>query len=232
MCGRYSLVCIDDLGNRFRVHNPMIGARSRFNIAPGSGMPVIVRRGGQSGISLMSWGLVPQGTTGSAAAPRLINARAESLAEKPVFRRLLESGRCLVPASGFFEWKKEGRRKIPFYFHLPESPLFAFAGLYNSWQGADGQTVSSYTIITCRPNALMAGVHERMPVILSREAEARWLSHDPLTSDNLAEILTPFSESAMAGMPVADLVNNPAVDDERVVRPLPSSAGRQTYLTD
>lgn len=232
MCGRYSLVCIDDLGNRFRVHNPMIGARSRFNIAPGSGMPVIVRRGGQSVISRMNWGLVPQGTTGSAAAPRSINARAESLAEKPVFRRLLESGRCLVPASGFFEWKKEGRRKIPFYFHLPESPLFAFAGLYDAWQGTDGQTVSSYTIITCRPNALMAGVHDRMPVILSREAEARWLSHDPLTSAHLAEILTPVSDSAMAGMPVADLVNNPAVDDERVVRPLPSSAGRQTYLTD
>ncbi|MDD1686467.1 SOS response-associated peptidase [Methanoregula sp.] len=232
MCGRYSLVCIDDLGNRFRVHNPMIGARSRFNIAPGSGLPVIVRNGGRSEIALMTWGLVPQGRTGSAAAPRLINARAESLAEKPVFRRLLESGRCLVPASGFFEWKTEGRRKIPFYFHLPESPLFAFAGLYDSWQGADGQTVSSYTIITCRPNALMAKVHDRMPVILSREVEDRWLSQGPLTTDNLAEILTPFSDSAMAGMPVADFVNNPAVDDERMVRPLPSSAGRQTYLTD
>ena len=230
MCGRYSLVCIDDLGNRFRVHNPMIGARSHFNISPSSEMPVIVRKE-RDAITLMRWGLVPRWTKDLNTSQKPINARGETLAEKPMFAPLLKSGRCLVPASGFFEWKKEGKRKVPFYFHLPESPLFAFAGLYDTWQGMDGQSLSTYTIITCKPNALLADIHDRMPVILLQENEQRWLSHNSLTYEDLAGILTPCPASAMAKVPVADLVNNPSVDDERVVRPLASSAGTQTFLT-
>ena len=128
MCGRYSLICIDDLGNRFRVFDPMMGARSRFNVVPGDEMPVVVR-GEKNEIIRMRWGLIPHWTKDIRTAQRPINARAESLFEKPMFRPLLKAGRCLVPASGFYEWKKEGKRKVPFYFHLPESPLFAFAGL-------------------------------------------------------------------------------------------------------
>jgi len=232
MCGRYSLVCIDELGNRFRVHNPMIGARSRFNVAPGNEMPVIIRAGGENEIAVMKWGLVPCWTNDLASARKPINARAEGLSEKPMFAPLLKSGRCLVPASGFFEWKKEGKRNVPFWFHLPESPLFAFAGLYDTWQGAGAQPLSTYTIITCEPNVLLAEVHNRMPVILSRENEQRWLSREPPAPQDLSRILSPYPASCMAKVPVADLVNNPSVDDERVVRPLPSSAGTQTFLTD
>jgi len=194
-------------------------------------MPVIVRRE-KDKIAMMRWGLVPRRAKDVPSAQKPINARAESLAEKPMFAPLLRSGRCLVPASGFFEWKKEGRRKVPFWFHLPESPLFAFAGLCDTWQGADGQPLSTYAIITCRPNALLAGVHDRMPVILSRENEQPWLSQDTLTPGELAGILAPYPASGMAKVTVSDLVNNPAVDDERVVRPLPSSAGTQTFLTE
>jgi len=219
MCGRYSLVCIDDLGNRFRVHNPMIGARSHFNVSPASEMPVIVRKE-EDEIALMRWGLVPRWTKDPGPAQKPINARAETLVEKTLFAPLLKSGRCLVPASGFYEWKKEGKRKVPFYFHLPESPLFAFAGLYDTWQGMDGQSVLTYTIITCNPNALVGEVHDRMPVILSRENEQRWLSREPLTRQDLAGILSPYPASGMAMVPVSELVNNPSVDDERVLRPL------------
>lgn len=219
MCGRYSLICIDDLGNRFRVHNPMIGARSKFNVAPASEMPVIVRKENNE-VALMRWGLVPHWTKDLKTAPQPINARAGSLAEKPMFSPLLTSGRCLVPASGFYEWKKEGRRKIPFYFHLPGEPLFAFAGLYDTWQAPDGNALLTYTIITCQPNPLLAEVHDRMPVILTRENEERWLSHDSLPAQDLARILAPYPASAMAKAAVSDLVNSPAVDDERVIRPL------------
>jgi putative SOS response-associated peptidase YedK len=219
MCGRYSLVCIDDLGNRFRVHNPMIGARSHFNVSPASEMPVIVRKE-EDEIALMRWGLVPRWTRDLDTSQKPINARAETLAEKPVFRALLTTGRCLVPASGFYEWKKEGKRKVPFYFHLPESPLFAFAGLYDTWQGMDGQSVLTYTIITCGPNALVGEVHDRMPVILSRENEQRWLSHEPLAPQELAGILAPYPASAMEKTAVSDRVNNPAADDEGLIRPL------------
>jgi putative SOS response-associated peptidase YedK len=165
MCGRYSLICIDDLGNRFRVHNPMIGARSKFNVAPASEMPVIVQKK-MPEIALMRWGLVPHWTKDSKTAPKPVNARAESLAEKPMFAPLLQSGRCLVPASGFYEWKKEGT------------------------------------------------------VILTRENEERWLSYDPPSVQDLARILVPYPASAMARVAVSDLVNSPAVDDERVIRPL------------
>jgi putative SOS response-associated peptidase YedK len=229
MCGRYSLICIDDLGNRFRVFNPMIGARSHFNVSPATEMPVIVRSE-KDEIAQMRWGLVPSWTKDSRTALRPINARAESLEEKPLFRPLLKTGRCLVPASGFYEWKKEGKHKVPFYFTVPESPLFAFAGLYDTWKGPDGTTLATYTIITCGSNALLAEVHNRMPVILSRANEERWLSRDPPVHQDLPSILAPYSASAMAMVPVSDLVNNPAVDDERLVQPLDSPAGTQTTL--
>ena len=191
MCGRYSLVCIDDLGNRFRVFNPMIGARSRFNVAPGNEMPVI-RHTEKNELVLMKWGLVPRWTKDLLSAQRPVNARAETLAEKPMFRPLLKTGRCLVPASGFYEWKKEGKRKVPFYFHIPASPLFAFAGLYDQWTDPDGKTIVTFTIITTGPNELLATVHNRMPAILARKNEELWLSDEPLATGNLKKILIPF----------------------------------------
>lgn len=230
MCGRYSLICIDDLGNRFRVFNPMIGARSRFNVAPGNEMPVITNTE-KNELVLMKWGLVPHWTKDLSFTPRPVNARAETLAEKPMYQPLLKTGRCLVPASGFFEWKKEGKQKIPFYFFLPESTLFAFAGLYDTWKTPVGTSFTTYTIITCEPNPLCAKVHNRMPVILSRENEMRWLSQDPLTQQDLSRILAPNPESKMAKIPVSDLVNNPSIDDERLVQPLGSSDTKQTFLT-
>ena len=219
MCGRYSLICIDDLGNRFRVFDPMMGARSHFNIAPGNEMPVIVRAG-ENHIAILRWGLIPSWTRDIRAAKPLINARAETLAEKPSFRSLLKFRRCLVPASGFYEWKKEGNRKIPWYFRLTDEPLFSFAGLYDEWHNPEGVSVSTYTIVTCEANSLVAPVHDRMPVILSRENEERWLAPDPITPADLKQILVPFLPGRMDAMPVSDLVNNPAIDDERLVRPL------------
>lgn len=202
MCGRYSLICIDDLGNRFRVHNPMIGARSRFNIAPGNEVPVIVR-GEKNALSLMCWGLIPGWIKDPAAAQKPINARAETLAGNPLFRTLLGNRRCLVPASGFYEWKKEGKRKVPFYFSLPKSPLFAFAGLYAVLKNPDGTRLATYTIITCEASGLVREVHNRMPVILSRENEERWLSRDPPDPQELAGILASCPASAVARVPVA-----------------------------
>ena len=219
MCGRYSLLCIDDLGNRFRVHNPMIGARSKFNVAPANEMPVIVRRDNPE-LALMRWGLVPHWAKDFGALPHPINARAESLMEKPMYRSLIKSSRCLVPASGFYEWKKEGKRKIPFYFTLPDEPLFAFAGLYDTWRGADGHELVTYTVVTCEANALLSGIHNRMPVILARENENRWLSPGPIAPADLPRILAPYPASAMQKVAVSDRVNTPGADDEGLIRPL------------
>ena len=221
MCGRYSLIFIDDLGNRFRVFNPMIGLRSRFNIAPGSEMPVVVHEE-KNELVMMKWGLVPHGTRDLYAAKRPINARAETLSEKHSFQELLKNQRCLVPASGFFEWKKEGKKKIPFYIHLPKIPLFAFAGLYDQHAGPDGNLLFSYTIITTEPNALIPKIHDRMPSILVPEYEDRWLSKTSLKAGDLKEILAPFPAEHMSMYPVSPLVNSPDADNEQVICPMNS----------
>lgn len=229
MCGRYSLICIDDLGNRFRVFDPMMGARSRFNVAPGNEMPVIVRSD-RNHLAIMRWGLIPRWTKDIRAAKALINARAETLAEKPAFRVLLSTHRCLIPASGFFEWKKEGKKTTPYYIRLSDSPLFSFAGLYDQWHNPEGVTVSTYTIVTCDANRLVAPLHDRMPVILSPQGEDRWLETCPLSHGEVNKILVPYPAGLMEAIPVSDRVNSPAVDDELLVQPLASHTGTQTSL--
>jgi putative SOS response-associated peptidase YedK len=219
MCGRYSFVCISDICGRFRVIDPSIGFRSHFNIAPGSTNPVIVIHERVEAV-MMQWGLVPHWAKDLTATTRPINARAESLAEKPMFRGLLKSQRCLVPASGFFEWKQERGKKIPFYVHLKDEPVFAFAGLYDTWKTPDGIALNTYTIITTTPNSLMAPIHDRMPVILHPEDESRWISPDPMSPEELHRIFAPFQIEGMNSYVISERVNNPAVDDARVIEPL------------
>ena len=234
MCGRYSLICIDDLGTTFRIFNPMLGARSKFNIAPGTRQPVIVQGAGGRELVQMQWGLVPHWTKNLKAAHPIINARAESLAEKPSFSSLVKTKRCLVPASGFFEWKHEGARKHPFYSQVTGQPLFAFAGLYDEWHDPAGSVLATYTIITTEPNALMATVHNRMPAILAPDYEERWLAGGQLDTGQLdtgqlREMLAPYPAEQMAMHPVSPLVNTPSADDDRVIRPVASFDGEYTH---
>jgi putative SOS response-associated peptidase YedK len=149
-----------------------------------------------------------------------INAKSETLAEKPMFCGLLKNKRCLVPASGFYEWKKDGKRKIPYYIHLKESSLFAIAGLYDIWYDAFNVAHPTYTIITIDANELVAPLHDRMPVILKQEDENRWLAGDAPTSDEMKKFLRPYPPGEMDVYPVSSRVNNPAVDDEQLIRPL------------
>jgi putative SOS response-associated peptidase YedK len=219
MCGRYSLICTDDLGNRFRVHLPTLGCRSRFNVAPSQTMPVVVHRDEIEMIA-MEWGLVPHWARDAKGSHRPINARAETLAERPMFRGLLARNRCLVPASGFYEWKKTERGKRPYYLRLKDAPVFAFAGLYDVWSGADGMAHPTYTIITTRANALVAPIHERMPVILRREDETRWLATRPLARDEMTALLAPYPAGGMESYPVSPRVNNPTEEDPSFIEPL------------
>jgi len=219
MCGRYSLACIDDLCGRFRVIDPTIGFRSHFNIAPGSTNPVIAVHERAEAI-MMQWGLVPHWAKDIKATHRPINARAESLTEKPMFRELLRNKRCLVPASGFFEWKHEDGRKVPFYIHVKDDPVFGFAGLYDVWHNPAGQMLQTYTIITTTPNELMAPIHNRMPVILKQDDEMRWLSRDVLPADEVQRILSPYPAEGMEVYPVSERVNKTDVDDEKVIERL------------
>lgn len=217
MCSRYALWAVDDLGGRFLIVDPTIGFRSHFSIAPRSENPVVVAAGNGNQIRLMQWGLVPGWAKEGQTMPRPVNARAETLSEKPMFRQLLEEKRCLVPANGFYEWTKEGTRKIPFFFHRPDNALFSFAGLYDTWLSPAGETLVSYTIITASANELMAPVHDRMPVVLSQEGEERWLSPGPRSPDELREILVPCADDVLEAHVVSQRVNRPGEDDERMI---------------
>src|SRR5665647_3196478 len=206
MCGRYSLIFIDDLGKRFRVFIPTLGIKSHFNIAPSQMMPVIVQHE-QVEMVMMQWGLIPHWVKDPKKSMHPINAKAETLAEKPMFCSLLKNNRCLVPASGFYEWKMDGKRKIPYYIHLKDSPLFAFAGLYDVWYDAFNEAHPTYTVITSYANDLVAPLHNRMPAILKREGESRWLSGDAPTADEMKRILSPYPASEMDAYPVSSRVN-------------------------
>lgn len=220
MCGRYSLICTDDLGNRFRVHNPTIGCRSRFNVAPSQVMPVVVQRE-QAELVPMEWGLVPHWVKDPATARRPINARAETLAERPMFRGLVRHNRCLVPASGFYEWKREGSgKKQPYYLRLRDASIFAFAGLYDIWHDTDGSALATYTLITTAANRVVSPLHDRMPVILRREDEERWIAGDAPSPDELHDLLGPYPDDGIEAYPVSIRVNSPGTDDPALIAPL------------
>ena len=167
---------------------------------------------------MMQWGLIPHWVKDLKKSMHPINAKAETLAEKPMFRGLLKNKRCLIPASGFYEWKKDGTRKIPYYIHLKESPLFAFAGLYDVWYDGFNAAHPTYTIITTDANKLVAPLHDRMPVILKQEDENRWLAGDAPTSDEMKMILGPYPSDEMDVYPVSSRVNSPAIDDEQLIQ--------------
>ncbi|MEN6343101.1 MAG: SOS response-associated peptidase [Methanospirillum sp.] len=218
MCGRYSLICTDDLGNRFRVYEPTLGRRSRFNVAPSQTMPVVAQ-GERTELVPMAWGLVPHWVADPGTARRSINARAETLAKRPTFRGLLGRNRCLVPASGFYEWTRDGR-KTPYYVRRKDADLFAFAGLYDLRRDVDGAESPTYTIITTTANEVVAPIHERMPAILRREDEERWLSDGFLAPAELEGLLAPYPASEMEAYRVSTRVNNPAEDDPSLIVPL------------
>ena len=208
MCGRYVVQGHVEFSERFQartLHLPEFG--DRFNAAPSQGLPVVVPTGdGEREVRLLRWGLVPRWRRpGSAAAPAPINARAETLLEKPMFRPLVGKRRCLVPATGFYEWRREGGRKQPYFIHLKDGALFGFAGLYD--EAPDGEGEGSFTVITTRPNELVAPLHDRMPAILRPEDEGEWL--DPAVTDpGIVSLLGPYPAEEMAADEVSTAVND------------------------
>lgn len=211
MCGRYTLtVDIKKVAELFGVA-PTLQTTPRYNVAPTQEVVTILRNGTVH-LDQLRWGLIPSWAKDESVGARMINARAETLAEKPSFKGLLRSKRCLVIADGFYEWKQEHGQKMPMFIALKSGEPFAFAGLWDSWKSPDGEPVRSCTIITTTPNALVASIHDRMPAILTPEAREMWL--DPAVRDEHALIpwLTAYPAGEMTARAVSRLVNNPRVD--------------------
>jgi len=158
MCGRYTLVIPSDFTTRFSVEGQELEIEPRYNVAPGQLMPIVVSNS-PNRIEIMRWGLVPAWAKDPKMGYRMINARAETVATKPAFRRPFLTRRCLVPATGFFEWQKRGASKAPYCIRLKGQAVFAFAGLYDVWLDAEGRELKTYTIITTTPNGLLAPIH-------------------------------------------------------------------------
>jgi putative SOS response-associated peptidase YedK len=231
MCGRYSLATPTpaDVRARFPV-GESIEIRQRFNVAPADDvLAVTVDREGSPRGELLRWGLVPSWAERQDIGLKMINARAETVAERPAFRRAYERYRCLIPADGFYEWRPTpGARKQPFHISCSDEPMFAFAGLWSIWHAADGGTLRSCTILTVPANAAVAPLHGRMPVILPSGAEGAWL--DPATGKaELADLLAPLAPERTALRPVSDAVNDARYDGPECLAP-PEPSGQATLF--
>ena len=222
MCGRFSLTDIDSIFSRFGVIiskdiNKKI--TPHYNIAPTQKIPVIYKDKNQENrIEFMRWGLVPYWAKDPKIGYKMINARAETLTQKPSFKHLLKSKRCLVPSSGFYEWKRIDKRKVPYYIGIKNSKIFSFAGLYDNWKDSVGNELKTFTIITTNSNNTLKPIHNRMPVILEREFEEDWLDVKTHDFDSLKQMLKPYPDDKMIAYAVSTEVNNPSNDNPELIR--------------
>jgi len=222
MCGRFTLT-VDPSELQDVLPFATVAADAtwapRYNIAPTQPVAVVANNG-KNALEFFRWGLIPSWAKDSSIGNRMINARAETLAEKPSFRNAFKRRRCLIPADGFYEWRKDSASKTPMYVRLKSGEPFAFAGLWEAWRAPDGKTVLSCAIITTTPNSLMEKIHDRMPVILKPDAYERWI--DPAESDPeaLGRLLKPYPASHMTAHAVSKLVNKPENDSPQCVVPV------------
>ena len=221
MCGRFSLGATIHVAKLFDLPDwPEVPPR--YNIAPNQDIPAVIQNRETASREARSfrWGLVPIWAKDPRIGHRLINARAETLATKPAFRKPFRERRCLVPADGFYEWERQDRRKQPWHIRMRDARPFAFAGLWDRWQPAEGELLETCTIVTTAPNALVGRIHDRMPAIVPQAEYALWL--DPTVRDvnRLQSVLRPYADDEMMAYPVGTQVNNPANDSADMIAPL------------
>ena len=220
MCGRFTLTAAPQ---RLRAHFGLSRTPSemaaRYNIAPTQPVLVIPNRLPREAATVR-WGLIPYWATEGAGSARMINTRAETLASRPAFRAALERRRCLIPADGFYEWRREGRRRAPFYLRPRDGGLIAFAGLWDTWRAPAGDRIASCTIITTAANDVVGTIHDRMPVILPPDAYDAWLAPAVRRADAFLPLLAPCPTAWIEAYPVSDLVSSPAHDGAECIEPL------------
>ncbi len=225
MCGRFTLrASTSALAEQFGALAVDIFA-PRFNIAPSQPVLVVRLRPDtslpQKELTSVRWGLIPSWAQDPAIGNRTINARSETVADKPAFRAAFRRRRCLVPADGFFEWRR-GKTKQPFFIEMADQRPFAMAGLWESWEGPDHSLIESCTILTTVPNALMEPIHDRMPVILSPECYDQWLDASLSGPESVKHLLVPFDAKAMKACPVSTYVNRPTNEGPECIAPIPT----------
>lgn len=217
MCGRYSFVQLSsEVEKRFKIHVDGNTYVARYNNAPGQKLGIITNQSPNK-LKLHHWGLLPSWAQDPRIAFKMINARGESLKEKPAFKDAYSSKRCLVPADGFYEWKKFGQQNIPHYIRLKSQEMFAFAGLWEEWKDAEGKIKKTFTIVTTISNEVMKPLHARMPVILPPHLEKEWLENSNIT--DLQKMIQPYETTKMETFEVSPKVNKVGNDSPEIIKP-------------
>lgn len=223
MCGRFSLITdIDEIIARFFVEEfSEMEYLPRYNIAPSQPITAIVNHQGKRRMGQLQWGLVPFWAKDKKIGFKMINARAESLAEKPSYKHLIASKRCLIVADSFYEWRRnEDGTKTPVRIHLKNEEPFAFAGLWDRWKSPEGEQLTTCTILTTEPNKVMKDIHNRMPVILTPESEKTWLNPEITCYTELEQLFEPHLDDLMQYYEVSTLVNSPKNDVPDCIVPI------------
>lgn len=223
MCGRYTeSKRIADVKSRIAFDQAQMELLPRFNIAPTQMAPVVIVQDGEVLLKPMRWGLIPFWAKDEAIGNRMINARAETVRDKPAFRTPFKRRRCLVVADSLYEWQKraDSKTKQPMRILLRDESVFGFAGLWDRWTAPDGSDVETFTIITGEPNELVAPIHDRMAVILPPDSHQQWLDPEFQDIEKLVPLLRPYPAAEMKAYPVSTLINNPKFEDSRCIEPL------------
>jgi putative SOS response-associated peptidase YedK len=230
VCGRYSEAKLEaQLKKRFKIARELGDVEPRYNIAPGQD-GLVVLGGRERRLARFRWGLVPGWASDPSVGNRMINARAETLSRRPAFEESFRKRRCLVPADGFYEWRKAAGLRVPLRFMLKGEELFAFAGLWDVWAPKSGPPLHTFTIITTTPNELVAPVHDRMPALVREEDEELWL--DPAVDDeaHLARVLAPYPADRMEAYEVSPRLNSPENEGPSLVERSASAVPKQMTL--
>jgi putative SOS response-associated peptidase YedK len=221
MCGRYSLTLPPQEIREFLGFLEQPNFPPRYNIAPTQPIAIVRLVSGVRSFTLVRWGLLPSWVKDPKDIPTLINARSETAATKPAFRAAMRRRRCLIPADGFYEWQKtQHGRKVPHLIHRPGGAPFAFAGLWESWMGADGSELDTAAIMTTAANDYLRPLHDRMPVVVLPEDFDRWLDAEDNPPDKIADLLHPAPEDYFEAFPISTRVNSVANDDADIQTPL------------
>lgn len=219
MCGRFvQKSLIPDILDEFDLEEAKIEFDPSFNVAPSQSVLAIIDTGKRQ-LVRFQWGLIPSWAKDPAIGNQMINARSETLAEKPSFKTAFKKRRCLIIADGFFEWRKSGNAKTPVYIRLKSHRPFGMAGLYEHWKAPAGEQIDSCTIITTQANALIRNFHERMPVIIPKEKIAIWLNPTLEDPDQLKPLLEPYPATEMEAYDVSRMVNSPKNNGAELINP-------------
>ena len=224
MCGRYTITSAPEAIRALFRYPEQPNFPPRYNIAPTQPIPIVRLQEGERHFALVRWGLLPSWVKDPKNFALLLNARGESVTEKPAFRNAMKRRRCLVPADGFFEWMPVGGRKQPYYIRAKSGAPLAFAGLWETWEGPNGEEVDTATIVTTRANRLLGTIHDRMPVIVPPEAFDLWLDGANVDAVTASALIAPAPEDLLEAYPVSTAVNRTANDNAKLLEPVDPDA--------